>query len=52
MTKATELVDYHVIILDWEGEASSINYVESAQNARVIAAAGAVLLSDAVHNGC
>lgn len=24
-------VDYHVIILDWEGEASSINYVESAQ---------------------
>ncbi|CBY41148.1 unnamed protein product, partial [Oikopleura dioica] len=43
--------DYHVIILDWEGEASSINYVESAQNARVIAAAGAILLSDAVQNG-
>ena len=49
--KATQLDDYHVIILDWEGEASSLNYVESAQNARVVAAAGAVLLSDAIKNG-
>lgn len=37
--------------LDWEHEASKLNYIHCAENARVIAAAGAVILKSALAKG-
>jgi len=37
--------------LDWRHEAESLNYIKCSQNARVIGAAGAVILHAALDKG-
>ena len=40
LKKASEIENLTVMTLDWSKEAEPLNYVKSAQSARVVAAAG------------
>ena len=48
---ALKIENLEVLTLDWRHEAESLNYVKCANNARVIAAAGALILKSAVDSG-
>ena len=40
LKKASEIENLTIMTLDWSKEAEPLNYVKSAQSARVVAAAG------------